>query len=50
MNVICEVSKDCISISKVDMRVEGEEVVEGREGCKVEDIRSMPCREPRLVF
>lgn len=27
--------QDCISVSKVDMRVEGEEVVEGREGCKV---------------
>ena len=35
MNAICEVPKDCISTSKVDMGVEGEEVVEGREGCKV---------------
>ena len=34
MNVICEVSKDCISVSKVDMRVVGEEVVEGREDAR----------------
>lgn len=31
MNVICEVSKDCVSISKVDMRDEGNGRMQGKE-------------------